>query len=268
MKYNDVLSKESILSYLDSSLKNIEIETFDTIGSTNTYLKDKTTKGLKEGHVVVALEQTAGRGRYNRKFFSPSGTGLYWSVLLYPTKFEASKAIKITTMAAVAVCEAIEALSDLKPEIKWVNDIYIDSKKVCGILTEGHVSTETLLLESAVLGVGLNIYTPEGGFPEDIKDIATALFTEPHFDMKNKLVATFLNRFFYYYNSENDKEYTDKYKQYSFVIGKNITIVSNGLERPATVLDIDDDCRLIVKNEDGETEFLSHGEIKIKDFLN
>ena len=268
---SDILSRQGIIKYLNDNLKNLKIDVFKTIDSTNTYIKKSLDLNLPEGYTVISTEQTAGRGRYGRSFFSPKNLGLYWSILLHPTKFAAKDAVKVTTMAAVAMCEAIEELTDLKPQIKWVNDIYIDGKKVCGILTEGVISMESGLLESAILGTGVNLYAPEGGFPEEIKDIATALFSESQKnetqDIQNHLIASFINRFFYYYNSGDDSEYSDKYRKYSFVIGKKITVVIGDKERSALVLGIDNDCQLEVKYDDGSYESLSHGEINIKDFI-
>ena len=127
--------------------------------------------------MLVAESQTAGRGRLGRSFHSPVGTGLYMSILLRPT-FSAERALFITTAAAVAVCRAIEQETGLKPQIKWVNDIYLHEKKICGILTESSINFETKGLKWAVLGIGLNLSEPEGGFPEEIRSVAGALFAE------------------------------------------------------------------------------------------
>ena len=128
--------------------------------------------------MVIANEQTAGRGRLSRSFFSPKDTGIYMSLLLRPKNYSAKQAVRITTMAAVAMCEAIETVSDEKAEIKWVNDIFVRGEKVCGILTEGSFNLESGLLDYAVLGIGINIYQPKDGFPNELSSIAGAVFSE------------------------------------------------------------------------------------------
>ena len=132
--------------------------------------------------------QTQGRGRLGRSFFSPSDSGLYMSILLRPD-MAAADAVKITTAAAVSVALAVEKVSDQKPDIKWVNDIYINGRKICGILTEASFSMESGGLDCAVLGIGVNTYEPEGGFPEAIRDIAGPIFHERKSDMRNRIAA-------------------------------------------------------------------------------
>ena len=167
-------------------------------------------------------------------------------------------------MAAVAMCEAIEEVSDEKPKIKWVNDIFIKGKKVCGILTEGSFGLESGMLEYAVLGAGVNLYAPSGGFPEELQEIAGAVFDRPQNDMKNRLVAAFINHFLDYYRKGNKEDYTEKYRQYSLVIGKEITVISAKGNQTAFVHGIDDECRLMVEYANGDRAVVSSGEIRIR----
>jgi BirA family biotin operon repressor/biotin-[acetyl-CoA-carboxylase] ligase len=254
-----LLDKKILEKYLNQKL-NIEI--FDELDSTNSYLKKIVTKGEKENKLVIALSQTGGRGRMGRSFYSPNGTGIYFSLLLHP-EFSAEKSLFLTVMAAVSVAEAVMKYNKNDVKIKWINDVYIDGKKVCGILTEGAINKDKLL-DYAVVGIGINVIAPENGFPDDIKDIATAIFpgnTEEN--IKEKIVADVVNRIFSMYNG-TDNDYIRRYKEYSYLTGKKINIISCDTSRPATVIDITDDCHLLVKNEKGEIEEISSGDVSVR----
>ena len=254
-----ILDKRILEQYLDQKL-NITI--FDELDSTNNYLKKIGSKGEKENQLVIALSQTCGRGRMGRSFYSPNGTGIYFSLLLHP-EFSAEKSLFLTVMAAVSVAETIMQYYKNDVKIKWVNDIYIDGKKVCGILTEGAINSDKSL-DYAVVGIGINVVVPENGFPEDIKNIATAIFqgnTEEN--IKEKIVAEVVNRFFKMYNGI-DTDFVKRYKEYSYLTGKEINIISGVNTRPATVIGITDDCHLLVKNESGELEEISSGDVSVR----
>lgn len=264
----DILSSQSISKYLSKNSNIFDITVYKTINSTNTVVKDLAIKGKEEGSVIIAEEQTEGRGRLGRKFYSPKGTGIYMSILLRP-QISASESFLITTAAAVATSEAIEAVSGRETKIKWVNDIYCDDKKVCGILTEASFDLESGGLEYAVLGIGINVKTPEKGFPEEIKDIASELFDNESFDLKDvrsKLVAEVLDRFWNYYKDIEQKTFLETYKKRSLLINKEVFIISKNSSKKALVLDIDDECRLKVKMEDGSISFLSSGEVSVKKY--
>ena len=240
----------------------LNITIFDELDSTNNYLKKLGSQGEKENQLVIALSQTGGRGRMGRSFYSPSGTGIYFSLLLHP-EFSAEKSLFLTVMAAVSVAETVMKYNKNDVKIKWVNDIYIDGKKVCGILTEGAINSDKML-DYAVVGVGINVIAPENGFPEDIKDIATAIFPgNSEENIKEKIVADVINRFFSMYNGD-DKDYIKRYKDYSYLTGKEINIIQGDSTRPATVIDITDDCHLLVKNEKGEIEEISSGDVSVR----
>ncbi len=260
----DILSPQGIYKYLDEKYQDKEITVFQTIDSTNTYLKKNVTPEMPEGYTVMSNEQTKGRGRYTRSFYSPNASGVYMSILLRPSGCSAQQALSITTMAGVAMCDAINEVTNKKAQIKWVNDIFVDGKKVCGILTEGSFNIETNSLDYAILGIGTNIYKPEGGFPEDIKNIAGAISDTMQSDLKNKIASTFLNKFFNYYYSADNKEYIEKYKAYNFILDREITVIKSDEQLKARALEIDDECRLIVEYPNGDKEALSHGEISIK----
>ena len=169
------LLREQMLEKLRESKLVSDIQVFSELDSTNQYLKELAKEGAKAGTVIIANKQSAGRGRLGRSFFSPEGTGIYMSILLRP-EMELQKSVRITSMAAVAVARAIERVSGIEAKIKWVNDIFLNGKKVCGILTESGINAITGTLEYAVLGIGINVGTIQ--FPEELKDIATSICNE------------------------------------------------------------------------------------------
>ena len=252
----DMLSVPGIRGYLEG--EDLDITLLPEARSTNDLLRQQAEEGAPEGTVLFALGQSAGKGRSGREFFSPPDTGLYFSVLLRPEMGSQS----ITTMAAAAMCQSLEALGADRPGIKWVNDLFVRGKKVCGILTEGAFSMEEGRLRYAVLGVGLNLYAPAGGFPDNLADIAGPAFDRKIPDLKNRLAAEFLNRFFRYYRGEGD--WGTVYRDRSLALGREVEVLSGDSSRKALVLGIDDSCRLLVRYENGETACLSYGEIRIR----
>lgn len=261
---NDILSPQGIQKYLKSEYADIEVTVLPTVHSTNKWIREKADQGLLEGYTIVSNEQTSGRGRYGREFFSPPDTGIYMSILLRPSNYSARQAVRLTTMTAVAMCEAIEEISDETAQIKWVNDIYVRGKKVCGILTEASFGLENGILDYAILGVGVNVYLPQNGFPQELEQIAGAIFEHAKNDAKNHLTAEFLNRFMKYYTAQDSTDYIEKYRNRNLAVGKQITFISGNETRNACVCGIDDECRLIVRYENGELDHLAYGEIKIR----
>ncbi len=260
---SDIISPQGIEKYLGSLEGVFDIEVHEQVISTNDLLKDLKAK---EGKVVVAQEQTGGKGRLGRNFHSPKGTGVYFSLLLTPA-IAIDEATTITAAAAVAVSEAIEKLTGEDAEIKWVNDIYIKKKKVCGILTEGIFDMENRRLGQVILGIGINLTEPPDGFPADISSLAGGVFKEAESpkDSRNLLVAEVLFHFWTYYNKLQAKEFLPGYRNRSMVTGKDILIL-RGEDTPkkAKALDIDENFHLIVKREDGEIERISSGEVSIR----
>ena len=171
---------------------NITFKVYDSLISTNKTAKELAENGAKEGTVIVAKKQTGGRGRLGRSFYSPEGTGLYFSIILRPD-FSPKENLLITPAAAVAVSTVIEALTDTKAQIKWVNDIFINGKKVCGILSEAKLNAKGTT-EYVILGIGVNLTTPKGGFPKDIELVAGALFNAPQNDTEDTCLKTLLHK--------------------------------------------------------------------------
>lgn len=243
--------------------KNIKVNSFYCVNSTNTVARSLASNGADEGAVVTAIKQTAGKGRLGRTFLSKKG-GVYFSLVLRPQK-ATEDTLFITVAAAVAAARAIEVVSGKKCEIKWVNDIFINGKKVCGILTEGEFNTDGEL-NFAILGVGINLFEPRGSFPDNLP-IADSVFHKNDKKFfknakKERIIGGFVNNFFKFYNNLQQKEFIKEYQQRSFLTGKEITYAKDGATHKATVIGIDDDARLIVK-QDGKTDALSHGEIQI-----
>lgn len=204
-------------------------------------------KGMKDFSVLATTFQTKGKGTRGRTFFSPKGKGVYFSIILKDEKYYDKK---ITPLCAVAVVEALSALSDERFAVKWVNDVFLSGKKVCGILAEkGEYGL--------VVGVGVNLERPKKGYGE-FESVATAVFDKAKKGTGEKFFTLFLKRFYAYINGE---DFYEKYVKYCFVIGKSVKL-SNG--KSAVAKEINEDFSLTVVYEDGKEEKLTSGEIGIK----
>ena len=261
---SDILSPQGIRRFLKPEYRDLDLTVLPTAPSTNALVREKANQGRPEGCVIVACEQTDGRGRYGRQFFSPIDSGVYLSLLLRPTAYSPQQATCLTAAAAAAMCQAIEAVTGQQPGIKWVNDIFLHGKKVCGILTEAAVGLETGALDYMVLGAGGNLYPPVKGFPEEIQPIAGSVLERSCPEAKNRLVGEFLNRFWDFYTHPECRTYLEDYRSRSLAIGQNVTVLSAGRAVSAYAYGIDDDFRLLVRYENGDTEALSYGEIRIQ----
>ena len=261
---SDILSPQGIRRFLKPEYRDLDLTVLPTAPSTNALVREKANQGRPEGCVIVACEQTDGRGRYGRQFFSPIDSGVYLSLLLRPTAYSPQQATCLTAAAAAAMCQAIEAVTGQQPGIKWVNDIFLHGKKVCGILTEAAVGLETGALDYMVLGAGVNLYPPVKGFPEEIQPIAGSVLERSCPEAKNRLVGEFLNRFWDFYTHPECRTYLEAYSSRSLAIGQNVTVLSAGRAVSAYAYGIDDDFRLLVRYENGDTEALSYGEIRIQ----
>jgi len=264
----DVLTSDSVLELVNPSYTNLKIEVIESITSTNTALKLRAEDGEQAGTILIAEEQTKGKGRVGRSFVSPKKCGLYMSMILRPN-IPVESALIITTMAAVAVSKAIEEVSDKKAYIKWVNDIYVDKKKVCGILTESSIDFESGMLNYAVLGMGVNIKEPENGYSEELRDIVGALYKEnPPMGIRSKLAAAIINNFMKLYENLEDKSFMKEYQDRSLLTGIEIDFVQGTRNFHGRVLGIDKDARIEVRLASGEKRSFSAGEIQInKQFL-
>ena len=261
---SDILSPQGIRRFLKPEYRDLDLTVLPTAPSTNALVREKANQGRPEGCIIIACEQTDGRGRYGRQFFSPVDSGVYLSLLLRPTAYSPQQATCLTAAAAAAMCQAIEAVTGQQPGIKWVNDIFLRGKKVCGILTEAAVGLETGTLNYMVLGAGVNLYPPAEGFPEEIQSIAGSVLEHSCPEAKNRLVGEFLNRFWDFYVHPECRAYLEDYRARSLAIGRDVTVLSAGKAVSAYAYGIDDDFRLLVRYESGDTEALSYGEIRIQ----
>lgn len=254
----NTLTEQGIERYLRA--EGLDLRVFKKADSTNNVAKRLAADGAKEGTVVFALEQSGGKGRLGRRFYSPSDCGVYMTVILRPS---AEKIAYLTVLAAVAVAEGIERAGGKNTAIKWVNDVYADGKKCCGILTEAVADLETGGVEFAVVGIGINVTEPKGGFAPEIRDIATSVCDGVE-DARNKVAAEVLNAYFDYYNAFDRNRLAEIYKVKSFLIGREITVVKSSGEKTARAVDIDGECHLIVEYKDGSREILAAGEVTLR----
>ena len=220
---------------------------FDTLPSTSTYARNN-IDNLPLPALIIANEQTAGRGRRGNSFYSPKDTGLYMTLVFE----ESGNSELLTPLAAVAVCEVLSSIG-ATPKIKWVNDIFINEKKVCGILAERIMSNGKSYI---ALGIGLNITTRY--FPEDLKTAGCIDINCNKEILADKISEKILE----YYR--NDSDIISKYRQLLFVIGKEVTYHKNNTEHKGLAVDINENCNLIIKLPDGNTDILSSGEISIR----
>lgn len=259
---NDILSKEGIFKYLKNP-DFFNIDVFSKVTSTSTLLKEQANNDEPEGKVIVSSHQTSGRGRLGRNFYSPTDTGVYFSFLLRPN-FSADKSVFLTTLASIAVSNAIGEITGEIAKVKWVNDIFVNDKKVCGILCEASYSLENFNVDFVTLGIGINVYSPKDNFPSDISEIAGSILDNKIDDTRNKLVAQILDNFIDLYRDFDIKKIHSLYKELSFVLNKKIYVIKRGENILATAIDINENCNLVVKYEDGTIETLDSGEISTK----
>jgi len=239
------------------------VEIHASMPSTNTHLRHEAEKGMEEGRVILALEQSGGRGRLGRSFHSPSGTGLYFSVLLRPI-FPPADAGYLTTAAAVAVAQALERAGSTPIRIKWVNDLYRSGKKVCGILAEAAVDPDTGGFRYAVVGIGINLLPPDGGFPEELKGIAGAAFDERSFS-PGALLADVLVSLWRLYGTLPEHSFMDEYRSRSNLIGKHAVVTAGDVEIGGTVQDIDLEGGLHLLDGEGRLHVLRSGTIRTEE---
>lgn len=214
--------------------------------------------------VVASRAQSKGRGRLGRSFFSPPG-GLYFSFAWRNHEDQKNFGL-ITIFAAVALHRAILDLYGIPTTIKWVNDLEKEGKKISGILTEGRAGLESGRIDTIVCGIGTNLMTPEGGFPEDIRDRAGALFPGPHEDLDYNLLLARIIQNYLDFQAHPDRG-LDLYRKACSTLGKTIAFEEMGRANPTTMkgkaLAIDDLGGLVVTTSHGQEKTLRFGEVQI-----
>jgi len=264
---NDILSAQGILPFLSHKLQEQvadKIYVHASLESTNKTAKEMAISGAEHGTIVIADHQTAGKGRYGRTFHSPPSHGIYMSIILHPSQLCIDTPGLVTHFAAVSVCEAIEAISEKKPKIKWVNDIFLDDKKICGILTEAVTDFESGNMQWIVVGIGVNFSTPAEDFPEELRQIAGAIFDSRELPTtRNCLIAEIVGRMLEHKSQYKEEGILDKYKERLVMLGKNVLVTGAGQPYKAVAMGIDNMGCLTVKKDTGEVLALSTGEINV-----
>ena len=254
----DWLDRRRILNFADGEYP---VQVFDEIDSTNTACKCWAAQGAPHGAWVIANEQTAGRGRFERKYESPKG-GLYFSVILRPKPSDTATHL-ITAAAGVAICQSVSVLCGIELSIKWVNDLFIQNKKCCGILTEAGMSLENGCIDYLVVGIGLNYTTSVKDFAS-ARQVAGSLFPGGVAPVpRAQLAADIHRRLLEKAESLNKRSFLREYRSRSLVLGSMVT-VNDKCPYTAKAVEIDDEARLVVEKPDGQRVVLSSGEVSIK----
>lgn len=254
------LLKEAIEAHLPERHRDCALSLHKTADSTNMLARRMALEGAPHKTLFLAEGQTAGRGRRGKSFFSPEGSGLYMSLLLRPEAI-LQKPQLITIAAAISVCRAIEAQLQVCPKIKWVNDILLNGKKVCGILTEAVTDFESGGIECIIVGVGVNCALPSDGFPDGIKDIAGAL---PEGVSRNRLCGDIAAGILDWFQNLHNPLLIEEYRSRCDTVGKRVSFIYNGESAHASALGIDGDGGLIAEFDDGTITVLNGGEISVE----
>lgn len=260
-KETNRLSVEGIRPFL--AKPEAVVKLFKEVDSTNQTAKKLTVSGeAGHGAFVIAQRQTAGRGRRGRTFISPEDAGLYLSVILEPSE-TLKESLLLTTAAATAVYKAVKKVCGISLDIKWVNDLYYQGKKVCGILTEAITDFEGGTIETAIVGIGINLYHEPGSFPEEIKAVVGALYgdkAEAERIDRNLLAAEIVNLLL---EETRELKLSKEYVEHNIVPGHEIHIIDGERSRLAKAISICPDGRLLVEEKDGSETRLSFGEVSV-----
>ena len=228
------------------------IEIFDSIDSTNKYLKSKINE-KNYGTIVISNEQTNGYGKNDRQFISNKDTGIYMSILINPNCL-IEESLKITILTSVAVLSAIKSVYNLDVKLKWVNDIILNDLKVGGILCESQINLNNNIIDNMIVGIGINVKNFE--FPPSLKNIATSIENNTNIKIsRNELISEIINFFDLYFI--DNKNYLDLYKENSYVLGKDITVIQNDRQFFAKAIDIEDNGTLIVQEQEKIIKLIS-----------
>lgn len=236
--------------------------------STNDLAKLYANQNSTTPAIFISEEQTAGRGRLGRKFVSPSKIGLYISLCLFPTIALEDLSL-ITCATAVACVETLEELTGKSLNIKWVNDLFYQDKKVGGILTEVISDFESQQVQSLIVGMGINLIDSPQSFPEELHSVVGSIFSsKTEYDNssfnRNHFIAQFLEKWIFYYQNLSKRDFIESYKEHSNVIGKSIKVIEGTQVYHAYAKDIDENGHLIIEKEDKSLHALSYGEVSIR----
>lgn len=260
------LAAEKIRSYLrKTDAVGGRIDCFAVIDSTNTYLKRMAAGGAPDGTVAVAAEQTAGRGRRGRTFQSAAGKGVYMSALLRP-QLTADALLPLTGLCAAAMCNAVERVCGVRAQIKWTNDLILNGKKLCGILTE--LGMENGALSYVIIGIGINVSQTAEDFEGEVAAIATSLERELGKEIsRNKLSAAMIEELDALYTalkSGDTAAYLAAYRRDCVTLGKEVQLLWQDVHEKVFALDVDDEFGLVVRRENGTVETIRTGEVSVR----
>ncbi len=247
--------KNELIEALGAQFKDVSVRVFDEIDSTNTEAKRMTLDGFLGDALLVAHSQTAGRGRMGRSFYSPTGTGAYFSIL-HTLNTPLCDAVAITSAASVAVMRAIRTLTGIQAEIKWVNDLYYNEKKVCGILTEAVSAGEST---HVIVGIGINLDTAD--FPEELAGIAGSLGAQID---ACALIAEVYRQIAHYLQNPSEREWLHDYRAHSLVLGRRVAWIEAEATHIGMAEAIDEDGALLIRNEKNELIRLHTGEVSLR----
>lgn len=260
-KKSDVISAQGIRLCREEQYRGLPMEVYTLLPSTNTMAKQLALEGAAHGTLVVAEEQEAGRGRRGRAFYSPPRTGVYMSLILRPDGTAAENLI-LTAAAAVAVCRVIDRYTNEKPVIKWVNDIFVNGRKVCGILTEAVTDFESGMVESIVVGIGVNITTDPLSAPEELRTVLGSLGDKGV--PRNQWIAEIADELLTLYGQRESRAFMEEYRARSLLLGKQVGYEKNGIKFQGTAMDINDDGNLILQTSQGEIFTITSGEVTVR----
>ena len=247
--------KNALINALGAHFNGAEVHVFDEIDSTNTEAKRMASNGFRGEALLVAHSQTAGRGRMGRGFYSPAGTGAYFSIL-HTLNTPLCDAVAITSAASVAVMRAIRDLTGIQAEIKWVNDLYYNGKKICGILTEAVSAGEST---HVIVGIGINLDTTV--FPSELETVAGSLNAKVD---APALIAKIHRQISLYLQNPSDREWLAEYRTHSMVLGRLVAWTDADGTHTGVAESIDEDGALIIKNEENDLVRLHTGEVSLR----
>lgn len=257
--------KNKILSHLPGNFP-WQVHWFNTIDSTNTHAKALAEQGAPHGTVIIAAQQTNGRGRMGRSFSSPAEKGIYLSVILRPD-CTAESLMHLTCAVGTAMCNAIQAVCDFRPGIKWINDLIACNKKLGGILTELSIDPTSGLVRYAIIGIGINRSQTQEDFPAEIRDIAISL----EMICKKTIPADILIAAMILELQNMDKnlllyrnEIINAYRKDCITLGSDVVILQTDSKQYGQAVDVDENGSLIVKLSDGKMKTVNSGEVSVR----
>lgn len=265
----DRLSVGELTGALKGRLLGRELLCLDSVDSTNSEAKRRAVEGAPEGLVILADQQTGGRGRRGRSFLSPAGKGLYVSVLLRP-KADMRELMWLTAWVGVAICDGVERGCGVRPGIKWTNDIVLEGRKLCGILTELGMEGETARSEYVVIGAGINVSQSETDFGAELAPLAISLGQmleePPRRAVLAAAVLTALDDMYAAY-PEKKERYLEQYRKDCVTLGNEVRLLRGEQTQTAFAEEIDEDFQLVVRLPDGTRQTVSAGEVSVRGML-